>query len=224
MLCLSQMCLTLVLSLQRPLVLRIGRTSKRRLATCFSTPTQSQSAQCRSRPTDRGWCAVARTVTSQAPKVTECFHRLPQCISQNRTAQTVHRGPGCCTAAAAKCLSSVFEWKRNFMSMGLPLEPHASLFPQSFLWVEFEFCCLVSWESEEWNRRLAINASSSSWFFCSCVLVFNVYFMSVCVMSTSFEMIIFGRCRPAVHLLLVAKEKLKIFLRCLFGSRISLCY
>lgn len=75
MLCLSQMCLTLFLSLQRPLVLRIGRTSKRRLATCFSTPTLSQSAQCRSRPTDRGWCAVARTVTSQAPKVTEW---LPQ--------------------------------------------------------------------------------------------------------------------------------------------------
>lgn len=46
------------------------------------------------------------------------FHRLPQCISQNRTAQTVHRGPGCCTAAAAKCLSSVFEWKRNFIQRG----------------------------------------------------------------------------------------------------------
>lgn len=56
------------LCLQHPLVTIIGRTSKRRLATCCFTPTASADAQCRFRHTGRGRCAVVQTAVNSLPK------------------------------------------------------------------------------------------------------------------------------------------------------------
>lgn len=140
-------------SLQRPLVPTIGRTSKRRLVTCFSTPTLSQSAQCRSRPTDRGRCAVARTVTSQAPKLIQCFRRLPQCISQSRMAQRVHRRPGHCSCSKVPqlCVAMETQLHANGFTVGTSRE-FVSANIMSGVWTQLS-CQLRKWGMKRSTRH-----------------------------------------------------------------------